>query len=71
MSKALFGTFLAAAGSIACVIGKYGTIVAIIAWLLGLMTLIPPVSFWWVTGMILTVILGLLSAVIGIALIEG
>lgn len=60
--KAALLIILAALGALGVTVGKYGTGVTLIAWILGLISVINPVSFWWVLAFMGTFVIGLVSA---------
>lgn len=68
--KAL-GALLVFLGGMGMFIGKYGALVSLIAWIVGLLGLITYVSFWWVTGMVVLALGSVVTFAIGGALVTS
>jgi hypothetical protein len=69
--KLLIATILSFIGAAGLLIGKYGTILSILAWAAGLIGLVNPVSFGWVLVFASSFILGLLSATTAAVIVKG
>lgn len=69
--KLLIATILSFIGAAGVIIGKYGTILSILAWVAGLIGLVNPVSFGWVLVFASAFILGLLSATTAAVIVKG
>lgn len=69
--KLLIATILSFIGAAGAIIGKYGTILSILAWVAGLIGLVNPVSFGWVLVFTSAFILGLLSATTAAVIVKG
>ena len=65
----ILGGVLTTVGSLGLLVAKFGIPTTVIAWLLGLLGIISYVSFWWVSGMLLTLIISLISTVLGLAIL--
>lgn len=68
--KYLIASILMLLGGVGLVVGKYGTLISILAWVVGLLGIIPYVSFWWVSAFMLTFILSIISASLGAFLVK-
>jgi hypothetical protein len=47
--KVALAAFLSLISALGLFVGKYGSIVSLLAWILGLLGVIAYVSFWWIT----------------------
>jgi hypothetical protein len=47
--KVALAAFLSLTSALGLFVGKYGSIVSLLVWILGLLGVITYVSFWWVT----------------------
>ena len=47
--KVVLVAFLSLTSALGLFVGKYGSIVSLLAWILGLLGVIAYVSFWWIT----------------------
>ena len=52
-------------GGVTSYIGKIGLFISVIAWVLGLLSVIPYVSFWWISGFFTLFIGGIFVAAMG------
>lgn len=59
---------LTAVSTLGIFVGKYGTLISLIAWVLGLIGVISAVSFWWVLGFSLTLVISGILTILGVGL---
>lgn len=61
----MIAALIALTGIFGLFLGKYGTIISLITWILGLLGVLPCISFWWVGVFLITFVIGFLLTALG------
>lgn len=67
--KGIIASILMLLGVVGGIVGKFGTIISVIVWVVGLLGVIPAISFGWVILFVGIFIAALVSATAGVVVL--